>query len=179
VAFIDDELIYRWTVEEYLRLVDHGRGQGTELVEGIIYDLQPETNLHNDAATAIWQGLSDRFPDHHVRFGGSVVVNDHSLWIPDVYVVRDIDPTRDHTPVSDLLLAVEVLLPTVERDTKVKVPAYAAAGVPECWIVAPHWDGPQRVWRYREPSAEGYRSDLALELEGPLDPFDAAVVLDA
>jgi Uma2 family endonuclease len=67
------------------------------------------------------------------------------------------------------LLVVEVADTSLHRDRMVKLPRYAAAGVPETWIVDLNGGA---VEVYREPSLEGYR--VARRLERGADVAPAA-----
>jgi Uma2 family endonuclease len=53
----------------------------------------------------------------------------------------------------DVLLLIEVADTTLAYDQRIKTPLYARAGVTEVWIVDL---AGEKVWVYREPSAEGY-----------------------
>jgi Uma2 family endonuclease len=62
---------------------------------------------------------------------------------------------RSHPQPEDIHLLIEVADTSLEKDQKVKLPLYAAAGIPEVWIVnLPE----QQLEQYTEPAAEGYRS---------------------
>ena len=53
-----------------------------------------------------------------------------------------------------MLLLIEVADTSVEYDRDVKGPLYAAAGIPEYWLIDLNGE---RLLAYREPSPEGYR----------------------
>ena len=58
-----------------------------------------------------------------------------------------------HPRARDILLAIEVADTSLEHDRDVKVPLYAAAGVPEVWLVNLTDDA---VTLYRDPVAGRY-----------------------
>jgi Uma2 family endonuclease len=68
---------------------------------------------------------------------------------------------------GDALLVVEVADTSQHRDRIVKLPRYAAAGIPETWIV--DLDG-GAVEVYREPSPDGYRDARRLDRGADVAP---------
>ena len=78
---------------------------------------------------------------------------------PDVVLLR-VDRDPDCIPeVSDVLLLVEVADTTLRLDKKVKLPRYAAAGIPEVWVVNLI---DNVVERYTEPSEDVYATEEVL-----------------
>ena len=95
---------------------------------------------------------------------------------PDLALLRpDVDMTRIPTA-ADALLVIEVSDATERFDRAVKLPRYAAAGVPEVWLALPET---RTIERYRLPGPDGYaeRSRHAagdeIEALGALLPVDA------
>jgi Uma2 family endonuclease len=79
---------------------------------------------------------------------------------------------------EDALLVVEVADTSQHRDRMITLPRYAAAGVPEVWLV--DLEGGS-VEVYRTPSPEGYRSSRRLGRGGDLSPAafsDAVLAVD-
>jgi Uma2 family endonuclease len=77
---------------------------------------------------------------------------------PDFY-------TTGHPEPADVLLAVEVMDTSVEKDRRVKLPLYARAGIVETWLVDLNTDG---VEVYRRPSPAGYRDSRVVRRGEPL-----------
>ena len=95
---------------------------------------------------------------------------------PDLALLRpDVDMTRIPTA-ADALLVIEVSDATERFDRAVKLPRYAAAGIPEVWLALPET---RTIERYRLPGPDGYaeRSRHAagdeIEALGALLPVDA------
>lgn len=85
---------------------------------------------------------------------------------PDIALLRrDRDPERiPHA--EDVLLLVEVADTTLQFDRNVKLPRYAAAGVPEVWIV----NIPDRqIECHTDPSPSGYNTLRTIDLEGAVE----------
>ena len=79
--------------------------------------------------------LSGIPPCAAVRY--SVAIDDTSQPQPDVTILR---PRSDfyaagHPGPADALLVVEIADTTLPFDLEVKVPLYAAAGIPEVWVI--------------------------------------------
>ena len=85
-------------------------------------------------------------------------LNDYTEPEPDVVLIQ---PYRAGVPnAEDVLLLVEVADTTLAFDRDIKLPRYAAAGIPEVWIVALEED---QVAVYRNPGAEGYAEEKAFK----------------
>lgn len=148
-----------WTADEYERLAGAGiltEDERIELIEGEIITMSPTGSSHAGCLNRLVALLS-------TSTGGSAIVaaqnpvrlNDDSEPQPDVALLR---PRPDfyatsHPRSEDILLLVEVADTSMTYDQGVKRPLYAAAGVPEVWIVAlPE----TRVYVCRRPTAGRY-----------------------
>src|SRR5262245_41919134 len=129
----------RVTREQYFALVDRGvlaEDDRVELLEGVIVAMAPEGPRHAGVgelvAGALRAALGDRA---HVRTAHPFDASAWSVPEPDVAVVpgkaRDY---LDHHPSAAHLL-VEVAESSLPQDRLTKAPIYAAAGIPEYWIV--------------------------------------------
>lgn len=168
--------VHRLSVEEYLRLaVGNPEWGRTELIEGVVYDVTPESALHADAVHAVRQALEMAFPEHRVRDVGSVRLADDSLWEPDVYVAPHVVPLPQYPTASDLRLVVEVSISSLRQDLDQKSPAYAANGVPEYWVLVPDVGG--YLVRHTRPGADGYGSMQRVEMPGGYGDLDVRSVL--
>src|SRR5881296_2216205 len=128
----------RYTSERYLALVDAGAlgpDDKVELLEGEIVVMAPEGPRHevaiDKAADALRVAVAGRAA---VRVQHSVHAGARSVPEPDIAVVpgrHDYARARPRTA----LLVVEVSDGSLARDRLRKAPVYAAAGIPEYWIV--------------------------------------------
>lgn len=75
---------------------------------------------------------------------------------PDIAVLRprDDDYARAHPTPADVLLLVEVAESSLAYDRDVKLPLYAAAGIPEVWLVD---IANERIERHESPREGVYR----------------------
>jgi Uma2 family endonuclease len=149
-AIVPPEKIRPLRREEYDRLVGLGmlRGENVELLYGRLVKMSPQGEPHVFSVTRLnkllVRGLGDR-ADVRVQapFGASEVSEPE----PDLAIVPQ-HPSRAH-------LLIEVADSSLQDDRRVKGPLYAAAGVPEYWIVD-LVRGLVEV--HRDPRADGYAS---------------------
>lgn len=181
---------WKWTGDDLIRLGEAGLlpADGRfELLDGEIYQLRPPGPLHSVLVGGIRELLATlaRLRESHVREEKPIRLNAHYDPQPDVSIVRGQKRnyrTRFPEP-GDVWLVVEVCDSSLDHDLEFKVPAYAEAGIAECWLVnVPE----QQVQVYREPSAEGYRlrriycTGEAIEpLAFPGSPIAVADLLDS
>ena len=155
------KLAKHWiTADEYERMGEGGvfpPDARLELIEGEIYEMSPIGSPHAacvDALALLFNEVARR--RYIVRVQSPIRLNDFSEPQPDVTLLswRDDFYRGAHPTPADVLLVVEVSDTTVETDSKVKVPLYARAGIPEAWLVnIPD----ERVEVYSDPSGDAYR----------------------
>ena len=132
----------RWfTVDDFYKMADSGilaRGERVELIEGEIIEMSPVGSRHAASVKRLIQFLSAALGDRAVLGAQDPVrLDDFSEPEPDVSVLR---PRADfyaenHPGLEDIFLLVEVSDSSLSFDRDVKLPVYAAAGVPEVWVV--------------------------------------------
>lgn len=149
-----------YTRERYLALFDEGLldpEDRVELLEGVIVAMAPPNPPHDTSvsmvARALWESVGHRAA---IRPQCSLVVGTRSLPQPDVAVVpgRESDYLKAHPTTA--LLVVEVAASSLPQDRLTKGRIYAAASIPEYWIVNLR-DGCVEVFRDPDPSARVYR----------------------
>jgi Uma2 family endonuclease len=124
----------RWTAEQYLRLVDEGvlgPEDRVELLEGVIVSMAPQNVPHAAGVTRATRYLT-------------LAVGERAVVRPQLSFPRD------------ALLVVEVSDSSLKQDRLTKAPMYAAASLPEYWIVNLR-DGCVEVRRDPDPRNRRYR----------------------
>jgi len=127
------------TAAEMLRMVELGvmdAHEPVELLHGMLVRRGPKTPAHETAKTRLMRWLAPGIRDERfdVRVGSPFAVPDPtSLPEPDVAVVERVEEPPAFPTAA--LLVVEIADGTVRTDLEVKPPLYAAAGVPEVWVV--------------------------------------------
>jgi Uma2 family endonuclease len=147
------------TVEAYHRMGETGilaPDERVELIEGEIVEMAPIGSRHSGMVTRLTRLLVQAAGDR-----GLVSVQ-NPVWLsritepqPDFALLKPrADDYQSATPrPEDVLLAVEIAETSLRYDREIKVPLFAAHGIPELWIV----DVGERVlWTYRELRAGAY-----------------------
>lgn len=169
----------RWTREEYERLVALGvlgEDERVQLVEGEIVEMSPQSALHATAVRLVEEALRGvTGAGFDVRVQLPLALGSDSEPEPDVAVVRGgVRDYRDRHPTGqDTVLVVEVADATWRFDREHKGRVYAAAGIPEYWIVNLE-SGALEV--YRDSEGGQYRQQLAKAAEDTVAPLFAPQV---
>ncbi|MET9483373.1 Uma2 family endonuclease [Streptomyces sp. NPDC006638] len=111
----------------------------TELIDGSLVFVSPQRDFHTIMIDLLAMGLRRTVPPGlKVRREMTVILDHRNGPEPDVCVVRADKLPRTQTRYSagDIVLAVEVVSPDSEaRDRGTKPAKYAAAGIPNFWLV--------------------------------------------
>jgi Uma2 family endonuclease len=163
-----------FTVDEYHRMAEAGilgPEERLELIDGEIIQMSPIGHAHWVAVNRASLLFFEAFRRNAVvSTQNSVRLSGWTEPQPDVTVFKprsDLYAAKKPTP-ADVLLIVEVADSTLRFDRNVKVPLYAAAGIPEVWIEDLNNDC---LLVYRDPHAEGYRSTVTLKREDSVSPI--------
>ena len=141
-------------VREYEALVGTGvlDHEPLELIEGALVRMMPRLPAHAETLYLASLALSAQLaPGWRLRTQLPLVASDRSEPEPDLAVVPDVS-YRDHHPTSALLV-VEVARSSLAIDLGVKVRVYAAAGVPDYWVLDVHAG---RLHAHQSPGPQGY-----------------------
>lgn len=143
-----------------------------ELLAGILIAAEPQSTYHNGPL----QLLAERFmrgvdpQAWMVRIQMAVAVDEYSEPEPDLAVVPRSEATRRDSHPQRAVLVVEVANTTLRLDLGAKRKLYAAAGIPEYWVV----DVPRhRLLIFTQPTV----SDGSYQSARELGPEDTAVAL--
>lgn len=162
------------SVQDYRRMVEAGilaADERVELIEGQLYKMAAKGTIHSAAVTRIGRVLSQRLAERALlRFQNPVQLSDFSEPEPDIAVVH-LDPLdyedRHPTP-GEIFWLIEVADSTLWRDRDLKMPLYGRSGIAEYWIL----DVQERcLYVFRQPTAEGYRTEQKLCEETALHPW--------
>ncbi len=149
-----------FTVDDYHRLAEAGilgEDDRVELLDGQVVEMTPIGPEHAGCVDALIRVLSRRVGDAAMIHGQNpVVLGARGEPQPDVAVLK---PRADgyrtaHPGPEDILLVVEVADTSLAADRDVKLPLYAAARIPEAWLVDLEHDV---IEVHRHPGPEGYR----------------------
>ncbi len=129
----------RWTVDAFLRLVTDGvlgPDDRVELLEGVIVSMAPQNLPHMAGVGRVTEALTEAVGRQgHVRIQLAFQAGHYSLPEPDAVVVPGRAADYDHIVPAVAYLVVEVADTSLKHDRLTKRAIYAAANVPEYWIV--------------------------------------------
>jgi Uma2 family endonuclease len=163
-----------FTVDEYYRMAEAGilgPEDRVELINGEIIKMSPIGHRHmgcvNKANRLFIEALGRRAvvsPQNPVLL---------SMWTepqPDLTVLkpRDDDYDSKKPEHADALLVIEIAESSLSYDRDIKVPHYAAAGIPEVWIEDLTRD---QLLVYRDPGKDGYLNSLTLRRGDSVSPL--------
>jgi Uma2 family endonuclease len=152
----------RFTRDEVDRLTELGFFDGCryELIDGELIDKMGQNPPHASAIRLVLAWLTRVFPGDRILvqlpMEASPADRKRSLPEPDLAVLAENKPEfgKRHPRGDELLLAIEVADTSAAFDLSRKAVLYAAAGVPEYWVL----DLSRRILVVqRQPSADGYR----------------------
>lgn len=148
----------RLRVEDFLLLDAKGAFDAfskTELIEGEIWYMNAQHNRHARTKTQMAVALANALLALDSPLEPSIEVSTrigaYSLPEPDIVVTSYTGP--DIVPLETVALIVEVADTTLKVDMGRKLRIYAAAGIPEYWVVDLKADRINRMWL---PSGNAY-----------------------
>ena len=155
----------RLTVDDFAMMCEVGilaADDRVELIDGELVEMPPmgpaPAGIVNELANVLPALLG---PHERLRVQSSVQLTRYTQPEPDLAVVsRDARQyLRKHPQPEDVLVAIEVAESSLSFDRDEKMPRYAAAGVPEAWLVDV---GARTITVYSDLSAGRYRSAQTL-----------------
>ncbi|MBK6904860.1 MAG: Uma2 family endonuclease [Saprospirales bacterium] len=150
---------YRFPVADYHRMAElqfFPTGQRIELLDGEIVEMSPINSKHASTVGRLAKLLILLLQDQaFVNIQNPVALDEFSEPEPDLWVAKSRPDfyKNAHPRPEDILFLIEVADSSLAKDRTIKLPLYAAAGIPETWIVNLE---EECVEIYTEPSAEGY-----------------------
>ena len=157
-----------FSVDEYYRMLDAGiltPEDRVELIDGEIFQMSPIGSRHLgcvNRATRLFTAAFGRRVVVSVQ--NPLLLNNYTEPEPDVVLLkpREDEYASKKPAADDAFLVVEVAETTLGFDRGVKLPRYAAAGIPEVWIENLNEDC---LLVYRDPAGAAYRTSLKLHRE--------------
>jgi Uma2 family endonuclease len=156
----DARPVFRLGVDAYHQMIDNGifdEDDRVELIEGELRAMPPIKPDHAGKNNRLNRLLNRRVGDEAlVTVQNPLTLPPHSEPEPDLMLLRPRDDfyERANPTPKDTLLVIEICDSSLRYDQEVKVPLYAAHGVPEVWLVDLQH---RRLEIYREPGTDGYR----------------------
>jgi Uma2 family endonuclease len=130
---------YRFSVDEFFRLFTEGffpPDARLELLEGTVVMMSPEKGGHFKCVMLCQDRFFKMLPDEWLLAVDRTLRLANSVLEPDFMILRGpIDAYESVPQPKDVVLIVEVADSSHRYDQKKKLSVYAAAGIPEYWIV--------------------------------------------
>jgi Uma2 family endonuclease len=155
-----------FNVDDYYRMAEVGilgPEDHVELIDGEIIQMSPIGTRHAGCVTRINRLFNSAFRDRAVvSIQNPLRLNNYTEPEPDVVLLkyRNDDYSNKRMLPDDALLVVEVADTTLNYDRTVKLPRYAAAGVPEVWIMDLKTN---RLLVHRDPKKSEFQTNLILK----------------
>jgi Uma2 family endonuclease len=164
---------HRFDVDDYYRMAEAGilgPEDRVELIEGEIVEMPPIGSAHGATTDTLTARLLLAVGERAiVRVQGAIRLDPYSEPQPDLALLLP-RPDRyrsSHPGPGEILLVVEVAHATVRFDREVKLPLYARAGIPECWIVDLRRNA---IEVHSSPRGDSYRERQEIRSGGRLAP---------
>jgi Uma2 family endonuclease len=171
-----------FTVADYHRLAEVGilgEDDRVELLEGQVVVMSPIGPRHAGCVDRLTRLLSRLVGNAAiVRVQNPVVLGQRAEPEPDLALLRP--PIERyaaaHPQPADVMLVIEVADSSLDYDREVKLPLYAAAGIPEVWLV--DLEG-ERILLYRSPGPDGDAEAIAASRGESISPLGLpGIVMD-
>ena len=163
-----------FTVDEYYSMAEAGiigPDERVELVEGEIIQMSPIGHRHGvrvvRGSTLFFRALDRKAV---ISTQGTLRLNRRTELEPDLVVYK---PRADfyasgRAKPADVLLVVEMADISLSYDRKIKIPLYAAAGIPEVWIQDINGD---ILHVFRDPEGNRYVTSTQLKAGDFVSPL--------
>jgi len=137
----------------------------TELLEGIIFKKMTKSPLHEFIAHKLYHFFSEQLSDLYLVRKEAPLTLAASEPEPDISIVKGRldDFVRAHPSHAELVIEVAVSAPALDRE---KIAIYAAANIPECWIVRAQ---DKVIERYTDPSSGSYQTVVVVTATQSID----------
>jgi Uma2 family endonuclease len=164
----------RLTADEFGRMVEAGilhEDDHVELLDGELMQMAAQGGAHVACVTRLNNRITPKVAGRAlVSVQSSIRLSPYSEPEPDVALLRyHEDEYGTSLPGPDnVLLIIEVADSSLYYDRNLKLPLYAAAGIPEVWIVDLQR---HRVTVYRGPTPNGYEQAIPHTRGATLSPL--------
>jgi Uma2 family endonuclease len=161
----------RFNVDEYYRMAETGiigPEERVELIDGEVLEMTPIGHRHAISVDLATETFVLSFAGRAiVRIQNPLRLGKYTEPVPDVVLLKHrADRYRGRTVMAeDAILVMEVSDTTLRYDRDIKRPMYAAAGIPEMWIVNLETD---ELFVYRDPVNGVYTTSLVVSRSGSI-----------
>jgi Uma2 family endonuclease len=138
-ALVEIVLLHRFSTADYLGMIEKGvlgRNDHVELIGGVIAEMSPAGIPHNHFLITAVEIFAPLLGKYKVAIQGTLTVAEGHVFDPDFMLLRRRpDGYKTKLPdASDVQLVIEAAESSLRKNQQIKLPVYAAAGIPEYWI---------------------------------------------
>jgi len=149
----------QFSTADYLQMIEAGvlgPRDRVELIGGMIVQMSPAGIPHNHFLINIIELFAPLLGRYKFAIQGTLTVAEGQVFDPDFMLLQPRpDGFKTKLPdAPDVRLVIEAAESSLSRDQKIKMPAYASAGIPEYWIADLEQE---TLIIHREPQPGGYR----------------------
>lgn len=132
---------HKFTIDDYYHMRKAGiltETDRVELIDGEVREMRPIDPIHAAYVDRLNRRLNRQLGEEViVRVQNPIRLHDYTEPIPDLALVRWRDDfyEQQHPIPSEVLIVIEVANTSLVGNRKEKLPRYAAAGIPEVWLV--------------------------------------------
>jgi len=165
----------RFSTADYLQMIEAGvldKDDRVELIEGMIVDMSPAGIPHNHFLIRIIELFGPLLGRFHFAVQGTLTVGEGHVFDPDFMLLRKRpDAYKTKLPeAEDVLLVIEAADSSLRKDQKLKLPAYAQAGIAEYWIADLE---KEVILVHRQPEAGDYQVVETRRADETISPLAA------
>ena len=137
MSVIQQPKVHRFSVEQYYELGELGLlNQRTELLEGIITDMEPIGPYHANVGDHLSQIFQQHADDRYrVRVQYPINLGPLSQPQPDLVLYRPGLWRGQHPGAADIFLVIEISDTSLVFDLGEKLALYKSAGIQEYWVI--------------------------------------------
>ena len=163
----------KWSIEDYHRMIASGIlvGRQVELLNGEVIEMPPEGEPHaycsDEAGEYLIYLLGNKAKVRQAKPIALPEINSEPE--PDIAIVQRLGQDyREHHPYPEnIFWLIEYSDFSLNKDLEVKTKIYAAAGIPEYWVINLR---KMQLIVFKQPTAEGYQSQEILT-QGRISPL--------
>lgn len=170
-----------FNADELPKLIESGilhEDERIELIDGDLVKMSPIGEKHAKILRRLLRILPKLLEDKYLLDAQNPVrLSDFNQPQPDITVLRwrEDDYADGHPTADAVLLIIEISDTSLAFDQEIKLPRYAAAGVPEVWIIDINRN---KVEQYTNPQHDYYQMHLTLSVGDTLSPhFDNTIAI--
>ena len=161
-----------FSTEQYLQMIEAGilDSSKVELIGGQITPMAPAGPEHTGSIFELTTLFAPHVDKFVIAVQATVVIAEGQVLEPDfALLTHRADRYKRTLPRAlDVLLIAESAATSLDKDRHVKLPIYAAAGIPEYWIL----DLNEKTLEvYRDPAGQTYASMQKLAGEDQVSPL--------